>query len=303
MTMTWASKVHFLHHHARVPSGGPARDTGTPDFRVAAYSERGETREVNGDQYLVAELDRTVRVLETSMPTSTGRVLESPRGLLMAVADGFEEVKGGDVASALAIETLVDHVAALVPWIGAAWLHTPEVEKGFRTALEECQERLREVAARDGLDVRLGTTLTAAYVSWPLAHIVHVGDSRCYLYRKGSLVRLTRDQTLAQRLVDAGEMRERELRHSRLRSTLTSVLGGTGELEVEVAPVVLQPDDLLLLCTDGFYEELDDHQIRKALDRTCAPREDVSRCVRYLVAKAKHAGGDDDVTVAVAAFS
>lgn len=301
--MTWASKVHFLHPRARRLAGALYRGTEAPEFRVAAYSERGEAKETNCDQYLVAELDRTVRVLETSMATSAGRVLESPRGLLMAVADGFDEVKGGDVASALAIETLVDHVASLVPWIGAAWLRTPEVEKGFRTALEECQERLREVAARDGLDVRLGTTLTAAYVSWPLAHIVHVGDSRCYLYRNGTLARLTRDQTLAQRLVEAGEMDERELRHSRLRSTLTSVLGGTGELEVEVAPVVLRPDDLLLLCTDGLYEELDDPQIRRALDKTCAPREDVERCVRHLVARAKRAGGSDDTTVTVAAFS
>ncbi len=218
----------------------------------------------------------------------------------MAVADGFDEVAGGEVASALAIETLVDHVAALVPWIGAAWVHTPDVERGFRGALEECQERLREVAARDGLDVRLGTTLTAAYVTWPLAHVVHVGDSRCYLYRNGALERLTRDQTLAQRLVDAGEMDERSLRHSRLRTTLTSVLGGTGELEVEVAPVVLRPRDVLLLATDGLYAELEDHQIRKALDRF-GP-EDVERAVRYLVSRAREAGSDDDVTVAAAAF-
>ncbi|MBC7174023.1 MAG: hypothetical protein H5U40_16395, partial [Polyangiaceae bacterium] len=130
----------------RVLPGAMSYGPTSAELHVAARSERGEGRETNRDQFLVAELDRTIRVLTTSMESSLGRVLESPPGLLMAVADGLEEVRGGEVASAIAIDALVDHVASLVPWIGAAWTNTPDIVTGFRGALERCQERLREIA-------------------------------------------------------------------------------------------------------------------------------------------------------------
>jgi protein phosphatase len=302
--MSLARKLLDLEPTLRMlrPEPPPEPETGTTHFEVAAHSDPGRVHATNGDQYLVAELDRQMRVVATSISDGVGRTIESPPGLLMAVADGLEEVRGGDVASAVAIDALVEHAVSLVPWLGAAWASTPDVVHGFRGALEECQDRLRSVAAREGLDIRLATTLTAAYVTWPLLHIVHVGDSRCYLYRHGALARLTRDQTLAQQLIDAGEMDEMDMRRSLLRDTLTSAIGGVGELELEVDPVVLRPRDVLLLCTDGLYEELGDHQIRRGIEKMHGP-EDVERCVHHLIDKANHAGGRDNVTVAMVAFS
>jgi protein phosphatase len=301
--MSLARKLHELEPTLRVlrPAPPECPIDELAQFEVAAISDTGRTRATNGDQYLVAELDRQMRVLATSIPEGAERTIESPKGLLMAVADGLEEVQGGEVASAVAIDALVEHAVSLVPWLGAAWVSTPDVVSGFQGALQECQSRLRSLAARKGYDIRLATTLTAAYVTWPLAHIVHVGDSRCYLYRRGSLVRLTRDQTLAQQLIDAGEMDEVDVRRSHLCDALTSAIGGPGELEHEVDPVVLRSGDVLLLCTDGLYKELEDPQIRKGIEKMRGP-DDVERCARHLVDKANHAGGRDNVTVAMVGF-
>src|SRR5690606_19393977 len=129
---------------------------------------------------------------------------------------------------------------------------------------------------------------------------VHVGDSRCYVWRRGELIRLTRDQTVAQKLLDAGEMDEQVLRGSRLWTTLTSFIGGTGELDLEVLPAVLEPDDILLLCTDGFYSALEDAELRRILKglRKRAPLEPV---LERLLERA-HKQGEDDATVTMARF-
>src|SRR5690606_37916097 len=156
-------------------------------------SRQGRGRETNGDQYLIAELGRSFEVLRASSRRAYDDNEGEPSALLMAVADGINEYAGSEVASALAIDTLARHLGIVVPWLGAAWGSDPDIIAGLRDVLTSCQTRLRELAADEGYDIRLGTTLTAAYVTWPVAHIVHVGDSRCYVWRRGELIRLTRD--------------------------------------------------------------------------------------------------------------
>src|SRR5690606_25117268 len=139
---------------------------------------------------------------------------------------------------------------ALMPWVStAARISGPELAEGLREAMRDAQDRIRQVARRKGIDPRLGTTLTMAYLTWPRLHIVHVGDSRAYLWRDGTLQQLTRDHTLAQELVDQDAMTASEARISRLSNVLANVLGGsTDDLQVDFLQLDLRPKDQLLLC-------------------------------------------------------
>jgi serine/threonine protein phosphatase PrpC len=164
--------------------------------QLGAKTDVGCVRKRNEDQFLVATLQRSLTVLESSLDTPPSRVEGLP-GLLLAVADGVGGVPGGDVASAVAIDTVADCFLSVLPWTTQAQPDPENLASGMREALEAGQIRLRQIAARKGLDLRLGTTLTVAYVAWPRMQILHIGDSRAYLLRNDTLTHLTRWSKLA----------------------------------------------------------------------------------------------------------
>jgi serine/threonine protein phosphatase PrpC len=228
---------------------------------TAARTHPGRVRARNEDQYLVASLEHRLDIRDTSVGQES-RMQRAAPGMVLAVADGVGGVPGGDLASAMAIDALADCALRNLPVLATDALNALGLEEAIEASLRECQVRMRAAANRKGLDERIATTLTLAYVQWPIMHVMHVGDSRAYLVRGGKLVRLTRDQTLAQEIRDSGAIPDRP----GFEHVLTSAVGGSSEqLAVEARIVRLERGDKILLCTDGFYRQLPPAQVARML--------------------------------------
>ena len=145
----------------------------------------------------------------------------------------------------------------------------------------------------------MGTTMTMAYVVWPRAFIVHVGDSRCYLLRDGKLEQITTDHTMGAILAQVGGTAGQNANKSSMRHVLWNVLGGqSDELSVDVYKLTLQRDDTLLLCTDGMYGMVPDEQMQSVLNSKLS----AEAACHKLVDLANAAGGSDNITVIVSRF-
>jgi protein phosphatase len=261
-------------------------------------TDRGKVRRLNEDQFLIAELTKRIHVRATSLPR-LGEA-ESARGVvghLLLVADGMGGVAGGEVASGLTVELISHYVARTMPWFYRYQDgREDELEAELRAAVEATHESVSKAAAGSAF-ARMGTTLTMAYVLWPRAYVVHVGDSRCYLFRDGSLYRMTRDHTLAQRAVEDGRLTTDQAAASPLNHTLWNCIGGAAPgVRPDIYRATLECGDQLLLCTDGLTRGVSEEGIGGAL-REAGTLEEAARS---LVAAANEAGGHDNTTVVVA---
>ena len=269
--------------------------------QIFGLTDCGRVREKNEDQFLVAELQRGLKVSQSSVGGLDGaRLGDSSQGWLLMVADGMGGLEHGELASSIAIEGMVRYAFAVMPWLTRySQASEHELAEAFREALANASQMIRATADTRGLDRRMGTTLTLAYVTWPLLHVAHVGDSRCYLFRAGMLSRLTHDHTLAERLARENALPADAARRSHFRNVLLNAISGAGELtNVELHTVQLAPHDQLLLCSDGLHGQLADGEITQRL-QSQAP---VHEIVRDLVAASNAVGGADNVTVVLARF-
>jgi protein phosphatase len=220
-------------------------------------------------------------------------------GQLLIVADGVGREWLGQRASKLAVEYLQD--AILTP----AFRHPTgqrdddELVDELLAAVHSCQERMRRVAGRTPDYAGMGTTLTLAYVAWPRLVLLHVGDSRCYLYRIAYLDRLTTDHTVAERMISEGYVTREQLQSSRWHHVLWNTISASKQdASPEARRMRLRVGDSLLLCSDGLTRHLSDRQIREALEENSSARETCNR----LVEMANSRGGEDNITVIVARF-
>jgi protein phosphatase len=274
---------------------------------VHGVTDAGLVREHNEDQFLIAELERTLRIVQCGYPDNDGRTLvDDIPALFMLVADGMGGHEHGEVASAVVTDVMANYAFSMMPWLGAADVGDGSIENalgaGLTRAVEESQQRMEEVAERKGLRPQMGSTLTLGYVVWPRLYLVHVGDSRAYLYRDDELYRLTRDHNVAEQMVQEGLITEEDAKKSAWSSVLTNAVGGgQTTLEAELHQVALEEKDVLLLCSDGLYGMVDDDSITRTLS-ACTSGTFVAPCARRLVEAAKKAGAEDNVTVVLARF-
>jgi protein phosphatase len=267
--------------------------------RSHGLTDRGRVRPGNEDHFLIAELARTLFVRQTSLPqpdTQFGR----NRGHLFLVADGMGGHRGGQVASALtvaSIEAFVLHLLRRFSNLQATDEQT--VLKDFQKALQQADDRLFEEAVHHPEFAGMGTTLTLALVSGWKLFLVHAGDSRCYLYRGGRLRQLTADHTVTGELVRHGVIRPQDADHHQFRHIVTNVLGGghTG-VRADVQRVDLETGDVMLLCSDGLTDMVNDDGIAAILGGGDEPQR---ACERLIEAANAH-GGRDNVTAVVAWF-
>jgi protein phosphatase len=269
---------------------------------VFGMTHPGKVRENNQDHFLIACLERSLLVEGSSLPAESGtRLTDTPQGRMLVVADGIGGHGGGELASAVAIDAMAHYAFETMPWVlRRSNDGLEELSEGLQEAMRKAQERVRRVARRKAVNEDLGTTLTMAYITWPDLYVVHVGDSRAYLFRDNELHRLTHDHTLAQRLVEGKTMTEEEAARSHLSHVLVNAVGGRSDaLDVELHRTTLQFDDHLLLCTDGLYDLVADDRIAQALGKTEASVETV---VTGLIDAANTAGGRDNITVVLARF-
>lgn len=271
---------------------------------IRGATHEGMVRERNEDQYVIARLERTLHIESCGLKGNDGRDhTDVPTGRLMMVADGMGGQTAGDVASAVVVDAMLSYAFTLMPWLRLnSAADERALAEGLTSAVERAQERMHEVAERKGFSTPMGSTLTMGYVMWPMLYLVHVGDSRAYLFRGGELFRLTRDHNLAHEMVQMKVMTEAEAAASRFSSVLTNCVStGNEELKVELHQIELRRKDIVLLCTDGLYGEVPDSAIKSRLSHVSSP-ELVGPCVISLIESAKKAGGRDNITGVLAHF-
>jgi protein phosphatase len=267
----------------------------------AGATDRGRSRETNQDHFLIANLKKSMMVDSTSLPlTHRSRLYGGSMGRLMMVADGMGGHASGERASTLAIDYMIEQLLNSLHW---CFNLDRDPENDFIEDLKQLLQSAHQRIVNEGMvhseQRGMGTTFTMAYVIWPRMYLVHAGDSRCYLFRRGVCERLTTDHTLARQLVDSGGMTAEEASTSRWSNVLWNVLGGgNGELTAEVRRVDLVAGDSVLLCTDGLYRYLNDQELMAHLQ---SPGSAESIC-RDLICAANERGGADNITAAVALF-
>jgi serine/threonine protein phosphatase PrpC len=263
----------------------------------------GRERESNQDQYLVADLQKSMRVHYTSLGVEDQtRLYGGSQGKLFLVADGMGGHAAGERASSLAVDCVIEYLLNTTHSLFR--LHEDSADDDvfcddLKAAFDHCQTKYNaEVQAmpnRRGM----GTTLTIAYVVWPRLYVVHVGDSRAYLFRGSHLEQITKDHTVAQEYVDNGFMSEAEAKTSRLSHMRWNTVGDDScETRPEVHKAELQMGDKLLICTDGLTRHVSDNKLAAVLQLD----QRAEKLCAELIQMANEAGGSDNITAIVAQF-
>ena len=268
-------------------------------MHISSYgtTDTGKVRERNEDQFVVAEIRRVLRIKQSSLPQPSALMGER-LGHLFVVADGMGGHQAGEYASALAVASVENIVLNTIGWLFR--LQGEGVLAEFQEAVRATDRWVIEAAQRQPELRGMGTTLTVAYVTDNVLYIAHVGDSRCYLYRGDRLERLTKDHTFVETLVSEGVIPPEQAAHHRMRNVITNAVGGnTGGVQPEVHKHVIAPGDLILLCSDGLTEMIDDEGIAARLREH---EKSPEAACRKLVDEANAAGGTDNITVVIARF-
>ena len=257
----------------------------------------GRVRSENQDHFLLCTVHPQVQIHGTSLPDATALARPGQRlATLMLVADGVGGSAAGSVASRLAIEAVANYVSASLRCLG---VQEETSEEAFTEMLREAAMRAHSVVRGEAEQARetrgMATTLSLGVVVWPWLYVVQVGDSRCYLYAGDRLQQLTRDQTVAQELIDRCALPPESARTSPFSHVLSSAIGAE-HATPEVSKVdVRERGSVILVCTDGLTKHVDDHEIADHLARMTSA-EQVSR---DLLSLALERGGSDNITLVV----
>jgi PPM family protein phosphatase len=290
------------HNQVRRDLSDVLNDSWVPlEAEVAAATHQGHVRENNEDSYFVMRFGRSLEKLSTNLDEFFLEDNYSITGYGLLVADGMGGMAAGDVASRMAICKLIELVVDTSDWTLAL-----KRNKDVKTIFERMTRRfyeidrtLKEEAKHDHTLYGMGTTLTVAGTLGNDLVLGHVGDSRAYLLRGDTFRQLTRDHTLAQVLIDAGVASSDDPAPRSMRHVLTAAIGSLDErIEPQVQRFRLRAGDQLLLCTDGLTEMVDDDLIASVLRE--APSAQLG--CENLIDMALGAGGNDNITVAVARF-
>jgi protein phosphatase len=242
-------------------------------IELGNLTDTGCQREDNQDSYCYAE------------PESDDWFAK--KGRLVVVADGMGGYEGGAIASSIAVDTL------RAIYENSA---NEEPEPALAEAMIAAHLAIRSYVCEHPELSGMGTTCTAAVLQ--NGHLVygHVGDSRLYLMRNGQITQITRDQTVTERMVEQGLLRAEDMKSHPDYHVLTAAMGVGQSVPAEFpeAPIALFPDDILLLCTDGLHDLVNDDEFLNVARRN-APGE----ACRQLVATAKSRGGYDNITVQI----
>jgi protein phosphatase len=276
-------------------TAAPDRKPRDDEIDVYGLTHPGKVRKDNQDHFLVCSLHKAATVQHSSIPLEHLAAGSQRVALLMMVADGVGGGLRGEEASRLALEGVTRYVTrCMACYYGAASSDDTDFYAALQEVAQQCHAELVRRGEEDPDYRGMATTLTLYLGHWPRAFLLQVGDSRCYLLRGDELTQITRDQTMAQELIDLGVMRPEETAGTRFERTLSSSIGGR-----QTAPVVskfeLTWDTVVLLCSDGLTRLVPDERIRERLRTMTSARQ----ACEALVQDALEAGGSDNVTVVV----
>ncbi|HEY7637269.1 MAG TPA: protein phosphatase 2C domain-containing protein [Gemmatimonadales bacterium] len=262
--------------------------------RVSVFgkTDLGRSRDHNEDCFLVADLSAGNASLQPEVRDHE----IGPRGSLFMVADGMGGAAAGELASAMATDLIYHHLSTV-------WAHDPNATAGrfafrMKEAVELANERLYAYA-REHPEVRgMGTTVTAAGVFGHDLYLTQIGDSRGYLVRNSEAIQLTKDQSLMQRLVDAGELTQEEAEQSERRNIILQALGPDPRVKVDLTRQTLRRGDVLIICSDGLSGLVK----REEFAQLAGEFPDLPELCSALIDRANERGGPDNITVVTARF-
>ncbi len=259
---------------------------------VCGRTDVGRTREHNEDAYLVADVS-------AGSPLPSGGVSGYPargHGLLFMVADGMGGAAAGEIASDMAVQTVLDELANR--WSRRTELPPPAFARALREAAEEANRRIHHCATEHPEYRGMGTTATIAGLLGDTLYVAQVGDSRAYLVRAGRALQITKDQSLLQRLVEAGELTEEEAERSARRNIILQALGPEERVVIDLTHQQVRRGDVLILCSDGLSNLVRPEDIERLVAGTPGPCE----LCDALIDAANASGGPDNITVVAVRF-
>jgi protein phosphatase len=276
-----------------MPDSGGSRVMGGPvHVSVFGKTDLGRTRDHNEDTFLVADLSTG----NASLHPHVRRHEVGPRGSLFMVADGMGGAAAGELASAMAADLIYRHLATV--WAADDDASPERFAFRMKEAVELANKQIYGYA-REHPEVRgMGTTVTAAGVNGQDLYLAQIGDSRAYLVRNGEAIQLTKDQSLMQRLVDAGELTEEEAEQSERRNIILQALGPDPRVKVDLTHQPLRRGDTLIICSDGLSGLVR----REEFPELVRQRPELADLCGALIDLANERGGPDNITVVAAHF-
>jgi protein phosphatase len=262
-----------------------------------AQTDVGMVRSGNEDNFLI--LDLTTGTSWTAGDTTHQKPMVFSQGYygsLLAVSDGMGGALAGEVASRLAVETVRDRMLQLQAHKLYGQLAFPE---RLRVAIEEANLLINGESVSNPEHKGLGATFTAAGIQGNRVYFGQVGDSRAYLLRQGKIIRITKDQSLVQQLIDAGQITEEEAETHSYRNVILQALGAHGNVNVEVNSIKLLQGDTLVLCSDGLSGKVRADEIARLVQAS----SELGVACQGLIALANERGGEDNITVLIVQFS
>jgi serine/threonine protein phosphatase PrpC len=254
--------------------------------RVSGRTDVGLVREHNEDNFLLADLSTGSRDPATFQNVPSA-------GLLLGVCDGMGGAAAGEVASQMAVDTILDMMRHSVP--------APDrdaLARALVRSIEEAGERIFEAARTDRSRRGMGTTATISALMDKTLFVGQVGDSRAYVLRGGELKQVTKDQSLVNQLIEAGQLTEDEAEAFEHSNIILQALGTTEQVSVDLTFLELRRGDRLLMCSDGLSGLVHGDVIREVM----MEYKELDACSERLIELAKAGGGHDNVTVILAEF-
>jgi protein phosphatase len=285
-----------MHSQEVAARAVPVRKPREDEIDAHGVTHQGKARKDNQDHFLLCSLRKQLVVRLSSIPEAEGLMSESERlASLAMVADGVGGAARGETASRLALQAVTRYVTrAMRCYYGSVAEDEADLSRALEESARQCHAELLRHGEQD-FDVRgMATTLTLYLGVWPRGYLLQVGDSRCYLLRDGELTQITRDQTMAQEMVDLGVMKAEDAAGTRLAHTLTSSIGGS-ESHPKVTRFDMDWGHVLLLCSDGLTRHVSDARIRDVLRSMTSARQ----ACETLLQEALDGGGSDNVTVVI----
>ena len=275
-------------------AGSPSKPSPNGDVVVHVFgrTDVGKMREHNEDAFVVADLTRGNATLQPEVRSHT----IGDRGTLFMVADGMGGAAAGEIASAMAIEAVLREVTDALA--GADRPTDDAFATAIKRATAAANAEIHAFALEHPEFRGMGTTATVAGVLGDTVYLAQVGDSRAYLVRGGIAAQITKDQSLMQKLVEAGELTQEEAEQSERRNIILQALGPEPAIKVDLTAQQLRRGDLLVLCSDGLSGQVKTEDIA----RIVSDEPDLMSACKRLIDLANDAGGPDNITVIVARF-
>jgi protein phosphatase len=265
-------------------------DAGPPiDIEIFGKTDVGLIREHNEDNFLIADVTAGVRSNDGKDPL---KVRLGDKGALLLVCDGMGGAAAGEVASQMAVDSIYEALA------GAEAQQRDAFARLVRRSVEHANEKIF-IQSRDNQSERgMGTTCTVAALMDTTLVVGQIGDSRCYILRDGKLAQVTKDQSLAWQLIEAGAMTPEEAKAFEHANIILQALGVQERVEVVLSQVDLRKGDVALLCSDGLHGPVTDEELLSVL----VMEPDLQKAAQTLIQKALDRDGPDNITVVLARF-